>query len=219
LKAPTRVPSLITKDRTHTLLAARQYTYSNPYGLVITLHGKDTSASKAREGTWGQGDKVTRGCVAAVRRCIEVGSGLRTDLGVVRRLGWHAVPTLPEARAIPIRFKWTYVSRRTDATQSRPYLGQHNRDPDFIEATRSARSADPTSRQCQPYPRQFEKGDRGPVSEHRGSTTLDPQPTHSIQDCGGLGTGIGWGNANCCLDGGLFGRADGLGGGFAAGFG
>ncbi len=63
-----------------------------------------------------------------------------------RWLGWHAVPTLPEA-------------------------------------TRSARSADPTSRQSQPYPRQFEKGNRGPVSEHRGKGEKERQ---------GLGVG-GWG--------------------------
>ena len=74
-------------------------------------------------------------------------------------LGWHAVPTLPEAE----------------------------------RQARSARSADPTSLQANP-------------------TSLQ------IQGLQGGGEWIGWGDANCCVDGCVDGRADGLGGGVVAGF-
>jgi len=89
------------------------------------------------------------GSVAAVRLCIEVGSGLRTDLGVVRQLGWHAVPTLPDTRARPIRYKWTRVSRRTERAEN-----SETREVRMSLGERTRRSRVPT----------------------RGSTNQDPQP-------------------------------------------
>ena len=74
----------------------------------------------------------------------EVGSALRADLAASsqnkgRQLGWHAVPTLPEAEPFPIRQTLTAIRLGQHAVLTLPEAV-----PILPEAARSARSADPT---------------------------------------------------------------------------
>ena len=84
-----------------------------------------------------------------------------------RQLGWHAVPTLPEAerKGEPgsgiLEGRRMDVTRRTDATQSRPYprqSGTGNRGAGYMQAARVVSELSIRqmlsaydSTQCQPY--------------------------------------------------------------------
>jgi hypothetical protein len=63
-----------------------------------------------------------------------------------RQLGWHAVPTLPEAEPFPIRQTLTAIR-----------LGWHA-VPTLPETTRSARSADPTRGRGRRFGRRLANG-------------------------------------------------------------
>ena len=119
-------------------------TNSSSLSLMVTFLSERSSCAKVER--WIQVGIALR----AILEASKVGAWLRRALVCIggqgealplpasvareRQLGWHAVPTLPEAGVGDSHVDW-----RTDATQSRPYQ----------EATRAARGAAPTSR----YPR------------------------------------------------------------------
>jgi hypothetical protein len=110
------------------------------------------------------GVRSTEGGKIAVQKCKAAGGLWKSGKGGAE-----------EEDRVLNRVRSTEYGARLKSARGRGANGvRHVQDAERSQTpwrARLARSANPTWRQCQPYPRQFEKGNRGPVSEHRGNTT------------------------------------------------